>query len=68
MRGIYYGLYLQSSFAKGRAAGTGVIEDRYDDESHAHKYAHRLSPSPFDHRKPHGCDGDVIIIKGGYQS
>lgn len=49
---------------KGRAAGMGIVEDNYGDESMSDLYNRGNSISPFEHN-PKGENGEVIIIKKG---
>lgn len=49
---------------KGRAAGMGINEDNYSDESMSDLYNRGHYVSPFEHKEKR-IDGEVVIIKKG---
>lgn len=57
--------YQSSEFHNGRAAGSGIIEDNYSDESYPDKYPNRYKNGIDFVSRKEDLNGPVIIIQEG---
>lgn len=63
MRKRHISEFLKTTLANsGRAAGAGILEDDYGDESMAN---HSYEKQPKFEHKQRGEDGEVVVVRGG---